>query len=284
LREKVYDDVGAENNGLAVYEYMSQDEVETYNYLCATKGRGEAEKYLKSIQDKLNQRLGEKIAEIINGEPTLQSTYGLTSGVDNRASEIASFLTGNDSPTATAYARELIRQDFIDKGGNPNLFDELESTGYSLPEIAAIFTSMLAGSGAEPKSKKEIEGKSGAKFDEKGIEGSNDSVGKLENSKPYTNNRPKYGLAQVEEVWNSNSDQVTGQVMDPSGSIITWDRSKPRTGQWDMGHLPGQKYSDIHKRYMEGEISLDEFLKWYRDPRHYRPELPSTNRSHSFER
>jgi hypothetical protein len=50
----VYNDVGAENNGLAVYEYMSQDEVGTYNYLCATKSRSEAEKYLKRIQDRLN--------------------------------------------------------------------------------------------------------------------------------------------------------------------------------------------------------------------------------------
>lgn len=30
-------------------------------------------------------------------------------------------------------------------------------------------------------------------------------------------------------------------------------------GQWDMGHIPGQEYSNIHAQYMNGEISLDEF-------------------------
>jgi len=72
-------------------------------------------------------------------------------------------------------------------------------------------------------------------------------------------------------------------VIDPSGATITWDRTKPRSGQWDMGHIPGEKYSNIHEKYMSGEISLDEFLNWYRNPENYRPELPQTNRGHLYE-
>ncbi len=102
-------------------------------------------------------------------------------------------------------------------------------------------------------------------------------------TKPCVKNRPKYRLNQVEDVWKAHVDTETGTALDPSGAIIIWDRTKTRNGRWDMGHKPGQKYSDIHYKYMNGEISLVEFLKWYRDPDNYRPELPKTNRSHLYE-
>ena len=38
--------------------------------------------------------------------------------------------------------------------------------------------------------------------------------------------------------------------------------AKPRNGQWDMGHIPGEKYAEKHKLYMEGVISTEEFLEW----------------------
>lgn len=102
-------------------------------------------------------------------------------------------------------------------------------------------------------------------------------------SKPYTNSRPSYGKNQVNEVWENAKDPITGKVYDPSGVEITWDKTKPRNGQWDMGHIPSEKYSEMHQLYMDDVISKDEFLEWYRNPRNYRPELPSTNRSHKYE-
>ena len=101
--------------------------------------------------------------------------------------------------------------------------------------------------------------------------------------KPYANSRPSYTKNQVEEVWEMAKDPVTGKVYDPTGVEITWDRTKPRNGQWDMGHIPEEKYSEIHKLYMDDVISKDEFLDWYHNPKNYRPELPSTNRGHKFE-
>lgn len=74
-----------------------------------------------------------------------------------------------------------------------------------------------------------------------------------------------------------------GVVIDPSGAVIEWDRSNPRNGQWDMGHIPEAKYSEMHQKYMNDEITEQEFVDWYRYPRNYRPELPSTNRSHKYE-
>lgn len=71
---------------------------------------------------------------------------------------------------------------------------------------------------------------------------------------------------------------------DPNTGVeLYWDKTKPRNGQWDMGHKRGAKYSDLHKDYMDGKISKEEFLRQYRDPNNYRPELPSNNRSQRFE-
>lgn len=114
--------------------------------------------------------------------------------------------------------------------------------------------------------------------------GSSGEAGKSgSGSKPYTNSRPSYGKNQVNEVWENAKDPITGKVYDPSGVEITWDKTKPRNGQWDMGHIPGEKYSEMHQLYVDDVISKDEFLEWYRNPKNYRPELPSTNRSHKYE-
>nr|WP_294364775.1 HNH/ENDO VII family nuclease [uncultured Clostridium sp.] len=101
--------------------------------------------------------------------------------------------------------------------------------------------------------------------------------------KPYSKNRPSYRKGQVDEVWENAKDTLTGKVYDPTGKEITWDKTKPRNGQWDMGHIPGEKYSEMHKLYMDGTITKKEFLEWYKNPKNYRPELPSTNRSHKYE-
>ena len=102
-------------------------------------------------------------------------------------------------------------------------------------------------------------------------------------TKPYATSRPSYGKGQVEQVWENAKDSVTGKVYDPSGIEITWDLTKPRNGQWDMGHIPGEKYSEMHQLYMDDVISKEEFLEWYRNPANYRPELLRTNRSHRYE-
>ncbi len=139
-RDKVYDDVGAENNGLAVYEYLSPEEVGTYNYLCATQGRSEAEKYLGSLQNTLNQRLGKYIASQFEGDTAMQVLYGLTSGADRLVSENLSSLTGEDYKSAAAYAKDLIRQSLKDTGGDINgsslaqiAYDVADQFGYELP-------------------------------------------------------------------------------------------------------------------------------------------------------
>jgi hypothetical protein len=53
--------------------------------------------------------------------------------------------------------------------------------------------------------------------------------------------------------------------------------------QVDYYELPEQRYSLVHREYMAGEMTRQEFLDWYNNPEHYRPELPKNNRSHIFD-
>ena len=99
--------------------------------------------------------------------------------------------------------------------------------------------------------------------------------------KPYADptRRPPYAEGQMEKVWE-NAKGADGVVRCPrTGKTLEWDPSKPRNGQWDMGHLPQHEYSKLHKAYMDGEISYEEFLRRYRDPANYRPECPNANRA-----
>ncbi|MBQ6718708.1 MAG: hypothetical protein IJN22_07440, partial [Clostridia bacterium] len=114
------------------------------------------------------------------------------------------------------------------------------------------------------------------------IDGLEDNVYNKKKKK-YLNRRPSYGKNQLIAVWNFAKKLGGGKVIDPTGKEIVWDTSKARNGQWDMGHIPGQKYSEMHKKYLNDEITEEEFVNWYRDPKNYRPELPSTNRSHKYE-
>ncbi|MGG0703930.1 WXG100 family type VII secretion target [Bacillus paramobilis] len=174
------------------------------------------------------------------------------------------------------------------------------STGEKLSTLDRVFAGGMAVAGLTPFGKIAKVGK-GVKMTAKAAEAVNkakkvpvekvngvkDTVKATEDSiatkKPYSKSRPSYGKGQVEEVWENAKDSIDGKVYDPSGVEIIWDKSKSRSGQWDMGHIPGEKYSDMHELYMNEIITKEEFLKWYRNPENYRPELPSTNRSHKYE-
>ena len=52
------------------------------------------------------------------------------------------------------------------------------------------------------------------------------------------------------------------------------------SGQWDMGHLQDQKYSDAYDRFLRGKMSEQEFLEWYRTAENYEPQTIPFNRGH----
>ncbi|WP_221934129.1 GH-E family nuclease, partial [Klebsiella pneumoniae] len=76
-----------------------------------------------------------------------------------------------------------------------------------------------------------------------------------ETAKPYTNSRPSFRKNVVEEVWE-NAKGEDGLVRDPNTKdIINWNPGESRKGVWDMGHIPEEKYSDMHEAYMNGELT-----------------------------
>ncbi|WP_353507193.1 GH-E family nuclease [Gordonia sp. ABSL1-1] len=50
-----------------------------------------------------------------------------------------------------------------------------------------------------------------------------------------------------------------------------------------MGHVPTAKYSEWHDDYMNGDISKEQFLEYYRNEENYRVEDWLRNRSHDDE-
>jgi uncharacterized protein YukE len=123
------------------------------------------------------------------------------------------------------------------------------------------------------------------------VNGTDDAVGGADDvvdvvdTRPYLDpkNRPSYRKGVVEDVYE-RARGVDGQVRDPNtGDILDWTPGDPRKGVWDMGHVPGQKYADMHARYLDGDLTPAEFRDWYNDVEHYVPELPSNNRSHLYE-
>jgi RHS repeat-associated protein len=99
---------------------------------------------------------------------------------------------------------------------------------------------------------------------------------------PYSTGRPPYAPGQVEAVWEA-AKTPSGRVFDPyTGEELFWDKSLPRNGQWDMGHIPEMRYRDYHADYMSGRISKQEFLNIHRDSTNYWPQSVYTNRSSHF--
>ena len=107
----------------------------------------------------------------------------------------------------------------------------------------------------------------------------------------YWKSRPSFGKDQVETVWeNAKKDQKnfyfsknnTEYIRTEHGTV-SWNKDIPRNGQWDMGHLEDQKYSDMYDFFIRGDISEKEFLKWYRTAENYEPQTIPFNRGHKGE-
>ena len=80
-----------------------------------------------------------------------------------------------------------------------------------------------------------------------------------------------------DKVWENAKDSH-GRVRDPlTGRYMSKD--KP----WDMGHQPGYEFKKHQESARERGISREQFLNEHNNPDHYRPELPSSNRSHKGE-
>lgn len=80
-----------------------------------------------------------------------------------------------------------------------------------------------------------------------------------------------------DKVWN-NAKDAHGRVRDPvSGRYMSKD--KP----WDMGHKPGHEFAKHQKSAEQRGISREQFRNEHYNEKNFRPELPSSNRSHRGE-
>ena len=99
--------------------------------------------------------------------------------------------------------------------------------------------------------------------------------------RPYLNpkNRPSFRKGIVDKVRKEFTD-ADGVLHDWRGKPVDWQPGQPRAGIWDMGHKPGHKYSDVWRSYVNGEMTPQQFLDWYNEPKNYRVEFSSRNRAH----
>lgn len=94
---------------------------------------------------------------------------------------------------------------------------------------------------------------------------------------------------QSNQTWVRVRDNADGPELVDLGEskgkwkLIEWDPNAPRQDVWDMGHISEAKYSKIHERYMNKEISTEEFLEEYHDSANYEVQDPRRNRAHDDE-
>lgn len=100
-----------------------------------------------------------------------------------------------------------------------------------------------------------------------------------ENPKKISYSRPSgYRKGMREAVWEQAKIEGGGIVRDPKTGI-EMNYNDP----WDMGHKPGFEFRKHQKSAQNRGISRKQFLDEFNNPNHFRPELPSSNRSHSLE-
>lgn len=81
-----------------------------------------------------------------------------------------------------------------------------------------------------------------------------------------------------DKVWDDAIEPATGRVRDPvTGQFMS------RNNDWHMGHGPGYEFRKHQTDAAERGASRKQFIDEHNDPSHYRPELPSSNRSHRGE-
>ncbi|WP_175844607.1 PAAR-like domain-containing protein [Burkholderia arboris] len=99
---------------------------------------------------------------------------------------------------------------------------------------------------------------------------------KVEPSKDPRYKRGKFRKGVREKAWeDAKKKSPDGKVRDP----VTEKEMNP-DDPWDMGHKPGLEHRKHVISAAERDLTRKQFLDEYNDPNHYRPELPSSNRSH----
>ena len=131
-----YDVAGAGN-----YNYMTDDEVDIYNYLLAKEGKDSADRFLSDIQENLNARQGQNIAEGMAEVENPVASFvnytvsALSGGVAQWMSGVRQLFSNERQPSSVnQYVDSYAMEDLGTVGGT--LYQTGSNIGNMLPNIA----------------------------------------------------------------------------------------------------------------------------------------------------
>ena len=140
--------------GQSIYRYMTQDEVDVYNYLLAKEGETAAQEFLGALEEMLNYRYGTEVAERVCGidddvgRTLATGMYAVSAGADEWGSGVRQLFSEERLPTSpvqygSAYIRNDLQQD--ENGLGLLAYDTVTAVSNTVP---SVLTSILLGPGA----------------------------------------------------------------------------------------------------------------------------------------
>lgn len=105
---------------LSPYQYMTEAEILNYNYIYGRKGKSEANRYLRDLQETLNYRWANNMFEKVKGKPVLELLLGIPAGLEQFGSGMESAMNllkgdgGKQPVSATQMMSTMIRDDLAD--------------------------------------------------------------------------------------------------------------------------------------------------------------------------
>lgn len=120
-----------------LYRYLKPEEINRYNYIHAKAGEDEAERYLKFMEETLNERMGDRTVELVGDNAAAKVAFSLPAGVMNWADGVRQNFSPDEAlPTSpTAFASRKIRSTLNGTAGF--LYDAGHSVGNMAPSILA---------------------------------------------------------------------------------------------------------------------------------------------------
>ncbi|RZK33107.1 MAG: hypothetical protein EOO57_13860, partial [Hymenobacter sp.] len=113
-----------------------------------------------------------------------------------------------------------------------------------------------------------------------------DANGELTDYGKWYYERPSgYHKGVRDNVWDTATKADAPGTNAPDGNVydpVTREPMDP-ADPWDMGHKPGYEFRKHQQSAAERGIGTKQFNKEHNNPDHYRPETPSSNRSHQGE-
>ena len=100
-----------------IYAYMTDDEINIYNYLLAKEGTKSADDYLDFLEEILNYRQGIADAKSMEDDPVSQYLYSIIAGLDQFGSGVRQVFSSDRLPTTSVqFTSDAIYEDLADDG------------------------------------------------------------------------------------------------------------------------------------------------------------------------